>query len=86
MRIGPWIINVTKVPSVEKPKAVPVRDMFAEGYNRHGQMIGVISIISNGYLVSLGEGNGSIAEVCYAANEVAVGTELLRFIAERNLK
>ena len=62
-------------------------EMFGrDGFHRHGQMIGVISIIENGYLLSLGRGDGMIMTINYAADERAVGEALLNYVAKENLK
>lgn len=85
MKIGPWqLCRVEPTARAELPKA---QELFGrDGYHRHGQMIGVISVIGNGYLVSLGSGQGEVSDMRYAEDEHAVGMRLLEFVAKQRLK
>ena len=70
--------------TVNPPRA---DEMFGrDGFHRHGQMIGVISIIENGYLLSCGSGHGEIMSMYYAKDEADVGEKLRLFSATKELK
>lgn len=56
------------------------------GGARIGQLIGVISVIENGYILALGKGDGMIATIQFAPDEKAVGEALLNYVAKENLK
>lgn len=72
-----------------KPPKIPERPGLDSQWvagGRFGQVIGVVSVLDNGYLLSFGPGDGRVSQVCFAKDELSVGQVLLECVAKEQMK